>query len=472
MKTKFIFFVTTAFYLLLLGCSAEEHGIVPPPVDTPDGEKTVAQLRLENTYEQMETRAADTDTEGPTDAERKIVKPLNILVFKDNGSFEREYLDMDTIPVNPWPGTTQTDTFTITSGRKFFYIFSGVHTDLQSFIPNETNNKNRLNYEKTELTNLFGTAAGQPDIPILASPNFLNATLWWDTITVAAGGTKDNPREIEREIGRVAAKVKLQDVNKGSASLMKGDFLNPHFRLGAVPTKCYLVGQYEGTIKPPKAGHGQVISAVHNEGWEDPANAGQQNPLFRNYAVASYKDVSSADNFFYAVENTTAPDVAAGTNDLYYGNTTHVRLRTKYVPEASEITSTINFPAQSAGLSLSGDFWTIYVNGVRYLVDANPDPAVTQGSKVPAPDAGTEVNYYVTGLNYHKFVIRDRRETLPEKQCCVLRNHYYEIEVTDISDLGDPDDTVKPWIPVEQETDLIIRIKVIDWSKITQKEKV
>ncbi|MCD8261383.1 MAG: Mfa1 fimbrilin C-terminal domain-containing protein [Bacteroides sp.] len=72
---------------------------------------------------------------------------------------------------------------------------------------------------------------------------------------------------------------------------------------------------------------------------------------------------------------------------------------------------------------------------------------------------------------YYKFPVRDPRETGTERQCCVIRNHYYEINVNNIFNLGEPTDEVDLELPIDEtDTDVQIEVKVLEWFKVVQGE--
>lgn len=432
------------FITALAGCTNEKVECCGNPGDSDiPAEESYARLTIINGTRGRAAGGATQNTEG---TESNIAGTVKVVIFKaPEGSFEKEY-DLNCIG-----GVT--DQFTISPGEKYIYVFSN-NPALSAA------SGYRGTYERKILQDAFATA----DLPDIANNDFFIGTLWGKSVTVDDGGTVDTPVNIPLEIGRIAAKVKLGSIKKGDNSNMEGEFLTPEYRLGSVPRNYFLVGQHEGTIAPPQTGHGKVISAVHEESWENSSDPGKQNPVFTNYQ--GYKAVSQPTtpltDFFYTIENTTKLDQQ---NHQYYGNTTYIQLKTQYEPTDAEIRSHQDI-SQAGSRNPDGTFYTIVIGGERYIVD--DDPASTL-----QPDAGTEIKHYDKGLNYHKFAIRDKDErTDMEKQYSVIRNHYYEVAVTGIKDLGDPSEIVKPGEIIPQETTVTITVTVLPWSKIIQEEEI
>jgi len=286
----------------------------------------------------------------------------------------------------------------------------------------------------------------------MAGTSFVNATLWREVKAITASGT------VTVNVGRTVGKIRINPLTSITTNML-GAFTVPQVRIGSVPIKSNLVGQFTGSIVPPGAGHGAVTSAVHTEGWEDPANlgSGDQNPVFANYA--SWTAIGSAAATYYGNENTTKAD---GTGKLYYGNTTYVEVETVYIPATTEIKSAADYTV-AGGTLTANTFWTATVNGVKYIFDATPTD-----SRI---DAGSVV-VYTNGKNYHKFPIRDRGEVGLENQCRVLRNHIYDITIDRIDQLGEGTPGVDPEIPITEEVDVKVTISVLQWAKVTQNENL
>lgn len=450
MKTKNVwkgFAVLLA--VALCGCSDEtSNDPKQPPQEkgTPQEVTLVVKPNAKDPVSRAETY--------PSSSEESFIldKKVNLYVYNTDGvlEFSQEGLQLDAL---------NKAKVTLKIGEKYFYVFANVSGSANSDAAATEEKDFNTAYERQLISVDFGT---EKDVPDLTKPNFILGTLWREKKEIKLGMTEP----IELNIGRIVAKVKLTGVSKGLKSVMKGDFTEPNYRIASVPTQCYWVGQYDHkgwTLLPPPGDinelYGAVTSAVHTQG---PMVQGSPNPLFYHYPT--YVGVTAMsdplDNYFYVIENTTAKDML--TSYQYYGNTTHVRLRTVYEPTKAE---TYDKTLQNNDQDLTGKtFWTVIHNGVRYITNEEPAAGLA--------DDGTVIKHYVDGQNYHKFAIKDTKQNDVEKRHSVYRNHFYQMSVTGIRDLGEPDDIIDPEEPIPAEEEVDISVIVIDWSKITQEEEL
>lgn len=382
----------------------------------------------------------------PTTAENAFDKTaLKLFIYDGNGNLE---LSEQTVALD----ANNSYEVTITTGYKYFYVFA--NTGSRSLVAKNT----RAEFEQQVYDVTFiDTDADNPDMAGNGDDrNFFMGTLWG----VPQDITKDRPLTdpVYVDIGRMTAKVKLYSVVKGNNSNMAGTFSDFSYRMAGVAMKTYLAGQFTGTTPPP-TGYTTVTSAVHNEPSE--VAGGGANPVFKSYA--GWKNVTplpgtgpDIDNCFYVIENTTAKD-AGGKQ--YFHNTTHVRLKSKYTPHADEIYNA-DLSSNEGQTLTDGTFWTVVTGGALYITNDVP-VGVT-------PDAGTEIKKYTNGWNYHRFPVQNDDFTNVEVKNSVLRNHYYEIQVTGIRNLGDTDDREDPKEPIPTTVDVTIVVRVVPWSKITQ----
>lgn len=454
MKKEVITYLFSVFlFTSTIGCSNDSHENGGIEIE---GESTVVSIKLSDASNTI-TRAAGNETEAATGDETIIEGKVTILVYDKDDNLELKHT-IDNLP------NDKKAQFTVKSGRKYFYVVANQ-------VVNETGTtgviaqKNKMSFERQEMNVSLSDPAEVLSITS-GRGNYVIGTLWGQPVDIEAGGTETNPKKITLEIGRAAAKVKLHSVEKGTNSNMDGEFTLPNYRLGSIPQKYYHVGQYAGLIAPPNSNHGKVSSAVHQEPWyQNNPGSGTQNSLFTNYkqwVEVTKLPASTGDpltEFFYAVENTTALDQQS---NQYYGNTTYIQLETVYVPTDEEL---LDVNDLSSTVTRKGaTFWVVTIDKLNYLVGNYDDATAETITQI------TEVKEYKDGKNYHKFPVRDKSESDPEKMHTVLRNHYYEITVNSIKDLGEPTDKVDPWEPITTETVIEAEIKVIPWSKITQGE--
>jgi hypothetical protein len=355
---------------------------------------------------------------------------------------------------------------TLSTGNHFFFVYANDATDKIS-VPAVGDDLNT--WMKKVLS--VDYSAGEAPADITAANKFLLGTLWKEEETAPANGTTQAPKVVRVEIGRLASKVVLTGVTKGTGT-SQGDFSDPFFRLGTLANAIH----YAGVIDPvttynPYAVNVLVTSAKHKASYlnenEDGFNTADftENTTMSWVAVAGEGTEASPYAFRYATENTTArmtnPDNAAMGEVQFYGNTTYVQLRTVYQP-AMEETHNADGTDATVRLGKGATFHVGYANGVRYIFNDTPNAGLEiEGHLVK------DVVTYTQGYNYHKFPIHDPLEGDAIYKNRVLRNHYYEYAVSAIKDLGDWDQKVDPKEPIEEETTIELAVTVRDWDKVT-----
>ena len=454
MKTNVIFGGALMLLFTLFSCSDETTGDSSPTVPKEEIPQEVSLVIKTNNKE------AGSRAEYPSEGDEALIannRKVKLYVYKATGELEKfdEDLQLD--------GQSKA-TIMLTTGEKYFYVFANTTGSSNTDAAAITKKDFYTPYELQTVDIAFGTDNATPD---LTEPNFILGTLWREKVEITSGMTAP----VVLNIGRMVAKVKLTGVDKGGTySVMAGTFTEAEYRIASVPTKNYWVGQYDHqnwTLPPPPGDnniYGAVTSAVHNEPPViDPGDT--PNPLYHHYpeyidvTEMPVPDTGDMTEFFYTIENTTAKD---NQSLLYYGNTTHIRLKTVYTPVATEVYDAM---LKNNNQTLTGGtFWTIVHNGIRYITNARPDDSYK--------DEDTEIKEYKNGVNYHKFAIKDVKQTDVEKRHSVYRNHFYQISVTGIRDLGEPTDVIDPKEPIPIEEEVEIAVEVIDWSRITQDEEI
>jgi len=452
MKTKKIFYAMLMLPLLAFwGCSDESGN--DPIIKSERGEET--QITLSLATGKKDTRAypqTKADTQTPETAEAVIDGTVRIYVYDNAGQLEYYDENLELVDTGTPNLKESKNRIKITTGDKYFYVFAN---------PTAGNMKatsTRKEFERQIQTATF--LSGTNDLPSFAETNFFMGTLWSPNAVTVAKNQGDNKNIVSLEIGRLVAKVKLWKVEKGSKSVREGVFDEEKYRIGSVATDMYLVGQFTGTM-PPGA-YTTVTSAVHSE----PAViSGSQNPKFVNYpefvnVTPLPTGTENMTNHFYVTENTTALDQM---DQQYYGNTTYLQIETHYHPAANEIWKPDLSEKLGGSAAHDGTFYTIVKDGNLYITIQTP--TVT-------PDDPKLLKEYTGGLNYHLLPIRDNSQTDDVNLNSVLRNSYYEINISDIRDLGDNTKTVDPNLPIPSKTLIDAQIKVVDWSKIVQSEGI
>lgn len=456
MKTKRIYLgLILLFAVLFAGCSEETVGPEPGP-GPGGGEQQNVQLILKSFDERGVTNRADDEQKADND-EKAITGKVMIFVYDENGDLE---YNNNNVTITSTPDKHLTEVFKLTVGDKYFYVFANTDgVDIQAYPKQDA-------FERQ----IFDVAITN-DIPSIAGKPFLMGTLWKPTPIKIFTKKGNEQNDVTVNIGRLAAKVKLYNVvgDNHAYSNMKGKFEDAMYSIGTIPSKTFLVGQLllgngETPSYPPAALHSVVESAVHNEPYFGPGG-NIQNPVFKNYTqfidVEPTIGVPNLTKFFYVTENTTALD-EPNHDWQYYGNTTYIRLKTVYTPVVSEISEDdlSGLIDEQTNIPDGTTFYSCIYEGKRYL---------TLG--IPTHPEVTEYTTYEDGVNHHFFPIMDNNQSDDLTIYSVLRNHYYEIEVTGIKDLGAGSDknTENPEVPIPKSFDVQVAVKVIDWSKVTQK---
>lgn len=458
MKKKILYSVMVALPLLVwIGCS-DETGETEKVARGQEKEvklelkSSIDNITKANGNDDIATRADQEATGDEKAFDKTLVK---LFVYDSNGDLEYEE-NITNLPAN------NQHTITLTTGTKYFYVFA--NTGSRIIVAKQS----RGEFERQILNVAIDTDGQTPDLAGKGTERkFFLGTLWAQSFDIEMDKDYVNDKPITLDIGRIVAKVKLWDVklnptDNPNYSVLKGELVagKTNYRIGGVPKKTYLVGQHTGLI-PPEA-YTTVTSSVHNEG---PGSEGSPNPIFTSYAWKEVTALPSSgndiDNCFYVVENTTALDAQ---NLQYFNNTAHIRLQTTYKPHEDEIWND-ELTANKQKLDDEGNFWTVVKDNQRYITNKSP---ITNR---PGVDPNS-VKAYAKGVQYHLFPIQDPSRTDVETRNTVLRNHYYEINVNGIRNLGDNEDDEGKIVPIPSEKDVMVTIKIKDWSKVTHSPKL
>lgn len=420
-------------------CSNES---IDGPGPGPDsGELKKVTLAIESgKSDKPTTKASHTEDERTFDE-----KNLRLFVYDSNGRLEIDQaLSLD---------SKSQAIINVKAGDKYFYVFANSNNQTPF-----TAQPLRTEFERQIIDVLFEDSNSPTNLT--KDRALFMGTLWAGTVKIDSN--RDENELLTLKIGRSAAKVKLHTVNKNKPgyTIRKGEFIEPNYKMGGVAKKSYLVGQYTGDMPP--ANYTSVTSAVHSAAALK-ENGDPNTDDFMVYTtfkpVTDMSSTGSNENAFYVTENTTKVD---NLNQQYYGNTTYIRLRTKYVPTADEVYTDDLKPANRV-LS-NPTFWTIIKDGKFYICEQEPN-------NNHKPDDGI-IRKYTNGYNYHSIVIRDKNKDTEEKRNATLRNHYYEVEVTGIRDIGDHEEEEEWEKPIPVNVNVLATIQVEDWSTITQGEDI
>lgn len=454
MKHKFkLLCAVAALGILATGCSKDGSDTVTPPVN--NGEKGFIQLTVSSLV--PDTKAGAQGAQTATAEELAIIEgtgKLKVAVFTTGGIYDYAGT-LDLAETTPGSKEYKSTPFEVTAGDLYFFVFAN---DVGDKITLPTSAMDMNTFMKQAVPAVYsGTGAAENMTLDIATDNrFLLGSLWQVSKLAAGGGTSTAPKTVELTIGRLSSKVNLNsiDYTSGNAEL-KGAFSAGKYRLGTLAKGIHTVGVHTGTNLPYGSNTGVLVtSQKHNSPYVINVND------FNSTDFAQYTAFQAINgtNMFYATENTTARDESTGQQ--YFGNTSYIQVETVYTPKMSEVYD----PADIAGGALgtdatdyaAGTFWTGIYQGKRLIFNANPNTN---------PDV-TAIKEYTDGLNYHKFPIFDPSETDAVYKNRVLRNHYYEFDVTKINDLGSHTKDVDPKEPIPDKTTVDVKVTVANWDKV------
>ncbi|MCD8102191.1 MAG: fimbria major subunit [Alistipes sp.] len=406
----------------------------------PEGSGNV-QLLIKDYQMNKMTRAAS-GTEAPVTGESELADHLDILVLNNTGQVEFN----GRVPVNPATGLTSA--FTVMNGDKTFFVYSNRLTDGITWPTVGVSTMSTVD-------GLVANVSFNNNVPDIAkSGEFTIHHLWdGDAVLIDGSGTLTNPQHVDVKLGRAAAKINLRSVTheRQGVNTLPGSFTPAEYQytLKSVPTKYYYKGRYTpptGTpgALPPYAGM-TYESAVHND------------PQSMTASYTNYTMGNPVGTPFYAVENTTAP--VGG--EIFHGNTTYISLRTKYTPDATEIYTSANPDTPGGTLDPSGTFWLAIHGTTKKLFGDNP-------SAVPGIDPLT-IEECTNGIMYYYIPVKDPSEEGLPAQCCVIRNHKYDVSVLSISGYGSGKETEDIDVPIkelEKESWIEVQVEVLDWYHV------
>ncbi len=479
MKFKFLFAVA-ALGLLATGCSNEEN---PNGPDDQYGKKGPVVFRV-STPATATTRAAS-GTEDAEAAELTLNEEdgLTVAVFTTGGILEYAgQLDLTLVEdeEDVWE-TPLLNAVMLPTGSHYFFVFANnddeeisIESLLDAGEPKVGENL-LADWMKEEFDVTF-----DGNTPSIAVPDeFLLGTLWKEKVTAPNGGSQEEPEYVELEIGRLSSKIVLNEVAEEPAddSKLAGTFGDAQYRLGTVANAMHQGGVVE-TYEDPFTPNRLVVSAKHEAPYVLEANAFNDEDFVQYYSFSAV----DPDNFwFYATENTTALLSDGKVSAQFYGNTTYIQIETVYTPDQSEIYGfeknvvgnwVMKTVAEINGTTGAWEgnednmtFWSYGSGETRVLLASEP----TQ-EQLDAFTIVDDVFEFTDGKNYHKFPVQDQNESAGIYKNRVLRNHYYDFNVTGIMDIGSHTSEVDPTEPIEGETWVRLKVNVGPWDKVTTGE--
>lgn len=164
---------------------------------------------------------------------------------------------------------------------------------------------------------------------------------------------------------------------------------------------------------------------------------------------------------FYCFENKTAENLS-GSDVLHLkGNTTAVRIKGQFVPDASKVLIIGSYDAATGertkgALGADGSFWTLNEDN-SYWSKAAYDEAIKAGVHQIAPTKFSEK--YVEGYGYYTVAIQDNNGDKG-----VLRNAFYLMDVNKVIGPGSPTEEDNKEDPYKEDVYMAVSVTVKAWD--------
>ncbi|MCD8179789.1 MAG: fimbria major subunit [Tannerellaceae bacterium] len=196
--------------------------------------------------------------------------------------------------------------------------------------------------------------------------------------------------------------------------------------------------------------------------------------LEENYMPAS---VDGRKTFTYCIENANLTPKQ--------GNSTAAIVKGKFEPKATLLCDPTDPTNQTVSPNSDGTFWRIWIPEYenaqqekagdvyddRYFT-ADPTTELANlglpANALTAIDPDTDIKEYPEGICYYGvWLYNDQNDDQPWG---VKRNKYYMVDIISVSGAGEPDEgnVIDPEIPLEEQTDIKVKITVLDWEGIPQ----
>lgn len=442
MKTKSIIVGMLSTMLLAVGCNKEDGGNLVTPEA---GVKTYASFSV--SLLNQSTRAASNDPNAV--AEETKISDLYIYIFNGGVLETKGQITLNTDN----KGTTALAT---TTGTKTIYA-----------VPNY-NAKGDIGSLQSDFEKQLIAATD-----IAEENGFFMAGKTEATLTKR---TEDEAKQevnlIQISVARGAAKVQMQfGTNVPVKSVVNATVANAKFTLAQQNSQTYLAKLIEGFS--PK-GKGTEQTDANQDGTYD-----HLMKLPTTNDELKWIDAETTYQNTYATSKYLAENVNENPTT---GNTSYVLVSLQVTPQATadatgNVTATPLTPGTTfyvlAKKEVASGKITFALKDTQILyfkqeADANAYKTVDQNV------ADYEVLTYTNGISYYRLNIRDIRENEQTKKYAVNRNHYYKVNITEISNLGfnTAAGTIptEPTTPLETQTYISADITIEAWTVVDMNE--
>lgn len=440
MKTKSIIAGMLSTMLLAVGCNKEDGGNRVTPEA---GVKTYASFSV--SLLNQSTRAASTDPNAVA-TETKI-SDLHIYIFNGGVLETKGKITLNTDNKGTTALATTTGTKTIYAVPN--YSAKGDIGSLQS------------DFEKQLIA---ATDIAEENGFFMAGKTEATLTEQDENAAIA------NPIAIT--VARGAAKVQMQfGTNVPVKPVVNASVADAKFTLAQPNSQMYLAKLTAGEFSP-KGKTAEQTDADGDGTYDHLTKLPQEDAIKWTNGLTTY-DNTFANSQYLAENVNEAPTT---------GNTSYVLVSLQVTPQATaDATGNVIQTALTPGTTFyvlakkelaSGKItFALKDNQILYFKQ-EVDATTYKNTQVDL--ATYNVETYTNGISYYRLNIRDIRETTLTKKYAVNRNHYYKVNITEISNLGfnTAAGTIptEPTTPLETQTHISADITIEPWTVVDMNE--
>lgn len=444
MKTKSIIAGMLSTMLLAVGCNKEDGGNRVTPEA---GVKTYASFSV--SLLNQSTRAASNDPNAVT--EETKISHLYIYIF-NGGVLETKgqiILNADN------KGTSALAT---TTGTKTIYA-----------VANYNNAKGDIGSLQSDFEKQLIAATDIAEENGFFMAGKTEATLTERTEEEA----KQEANLIQISVVRGAAKVQMQfGTNVPVKPVVNATVTNARFTLAQQNSQMYLAKLIAGEFSP-KGKTVEQTDANADGTYDHLAKLPTTDDEFKWINAGTTYQNTYADSKYLAENVNEAPTT---------GNTSYVLVSLQVTPQATAdatgnvtatpLTPNTTFYVLAKKDATSGKITFATKDDKILYFEQNADATTYKGTQVNLNDY--EVLEYTNGISYYRLNIRDIRKTALTEKYAVNRNHYYKVNITEISNLGFNTATgtipTEPTTPLETQTYISADITIEAWTVVDMNE--
>ena len=144
--------------------------------------------------------------------------------------------------------------------------------------------------------------------------------------------------------------------------------------------------------------------------------------------------------------------------NMFYGNTTAVRIKGVFVPTTIYGGISGGIPTPAAGFTSGTTFWRSRIDGTYWTATGAAAAAAAGYAGHTTAGITNEFTVYTDGVGYYTIWVNDGTAK------GVDRNSYYLMQIKEVRGPGSPEEPVDPTPPVEDDTNLGVEVTVLNWD--------